>query len=115
MAIGAVQSIGYVGANITFGAAVAFDGIAGGLRRFLWVKNASGVSTQITIVVPGTTFEQNNPDVVVNVAAGSERVFGPLVPELNDPAGGVVLIGVTPTTSVTYAAVDLPTSPPDLP
>jgi hypothetical protein len=116
MAFGAVQSIGYTGVNITFGAADAFDAVAPGDRRFVWVKNASGVSTTVTIGVPGVTFGQANPDVAVVIPAGQERMIGPLVSDLQDPSlGNTVFMGITPTASVTGAFVDLPTPPSNLP
>lgn len=114
MAFGNPQSITYTGVNITFAAAGGFESVAGGYRRFLWVKNGSGVSTTITVAVPGTTFEQNNPDVAVNIAAGTEALIGPLVPEL-DIGNGTLFFTVSSTTSVTGAFVDLPTPPSDLP
>jgi hypothetical protein len=116
MAITTGQSIGYAGVNVTFGTPAGFDLIAGADRRFVWIKNGGGVSTNVTIAVPGSTFGQNNPDVVVSIPAGEERMIGPLDPGLNEPGqGNRVVVGVSPTTSVTGAFVDLPIPPPDLP
>jgi len=115
MAVGANQPIGYIGTNISFVAASALEGVTPGERVFLWVKNGGGGATTITVVVPGTTFEQPNPDVAVSVSAGQERMIGPLNGGLMDPTSGVVLVGVSVTTSVTLAAVELSSPPPDLP
>lgn len=116
MAVGAPQSIDYVGTNIAFNAAAALDFATGGERQFLWMKNGSGVSTTVTISIPGTTFEQANPDVATVIPAGQERMIGPLNPDLRDPGtSNLVVFVVSPTASVTGAIVELPSPPPGLP
>jgi len=115
MAIGAPQSIGFTGSAITFGAVDFLQGVQAADKRFLWVKNGGGVSTSVNVVIPGKTFEQDNPDVVVTIPAGQERLIGPLVPDITDPATGLIGIVVVPQASVTAALVDVPDAPPDLP
>lgn len=67
---------------------------------YLWVDNASGGSTTITILVPGTTkYGQALPAITGTVAAGAKKVFGPFYNDLQQPD---FLIDVTSsaTTSV---------------
>jgi hypothetical protein len=116
MATFAHQLIGYTGVNVTFSAPDAFPSAnvtAPAARCFLWVKNTSGSAENVTVVVPGTTFEQVNPDVVVSVPIG-ESLIGPLDANLFDVAGGVAFI-IIDVTGITCAVVELPTPPPDLP
>jgi hypothetical protein len=102
----AYQSVGYAGAAVTSQTPNAIvDIVDMNPRGFVWVKNGGGVSTTVTIPVPGTTQGQANPDISVSVSAGQERLFGPLVEGLYDPTFGGVLVGVTPTASVSIAAV----------
>jgi len=112
----AYQEIGHAGAAITSQAPGGLgDFVQPDTRGFLWVKNGSGGTTTVAIVVPGTTFGQANPDISVVVAAGAERMFGPLAEELTgDPAVGL-LVTCTPAASITIAAVRLSAPPPDLP
>ena len=109
-----IQTVGYTGADVSFAAISGVDTAQASNRAFLWVKNASGVSTTVNISVPGQTFLQNNPDVAVTVPAGQERMMGPLNPEISD-ASGTILFITSPTTSVTAAVVQIPAPPPDLP
>jgi hypothetical protein len=115
MALGAPQSMGYVGTNITLAAVGAFEFVSGSSRRFALIRNGSGGATTVQVQVPGQTFEQNNPDVSVNVPAGEDRLIGPLDTGLADPTSGLITVVTSPTTSITGAIVDLPTPPPDLP
>jgi hypothetical protein len=114
MATLTAQAVGMTGAAVTLVAAAGggdlylpFDGD----RSWLWIKNGGGVSVTVTITVAGTTYGQNNADVPVVVAAGAERLIGPLVPEL---AGadtlGTVGFSYSGVTSVTVAVVRLETS-----
>jgi hypothetical protein len=103
----AYQSIGYAGAAITH-AAVGGSGdtITPDPRGFIWVKNGGGVSTTVTVTVPGTTQGQAHPDVAVAISAGAERMIGPLVDNLAAPETfGIIIIAYSATASVTIAAV----------
>lgn len=100
------QQIGYAGAAVTHVAAGGLgDVLQPNARGFLWVKNGSGVSTTVGIVVPGTTQGQAHPDISVVVAAGAERMIGPMVDGLYDPVVSGILTSCTPGASVTVAAV----------
>lgn len=79
-------------------------------HQFLIVKNASGSPVNVTIVVPGQTYGQNNPDIVVSVPATTgERWIGPFHADMQDPTDPLKLIDVTysAATSVTAALVRL--------
>lgn len=120
MATFAPQSIGYTGVNVTFAAPDVFPGVNAvsvpSDRQFLWVKNTDAAPHDVLIVVPGTTFEQANPDISVTVPAGGEKLIGPLEAGLADPtAGGGVLWVHTVITGITCAIVFLPLPPPGLP
>lgn len=106
MALIAPQQIAITGTTPTFAAASGGgDTVAPDDRAFLRVKNASGGAITVTVVVPGTTYGQNNPDVAVNVPATTGDVLiGPLVPALADPTG-VISITYSGVTSLTVAVV----------
>lgn len=79
----------------------------------LHVKNASGGSINVTIddpnsVNPGsaTSF---NPDVVVAVGAGVEKLIGPFPPFRFNDANGMVQVAYSAVTSVTVSVVRLRT------
>ena len=108
MALIAYQDIGYSGAAVTFGAVTASDHLIPDPNGFLWVKNGSGVSINVTVQVGGSTFGQNHADVVVAVPAGQERLFGPALENLaGADTFGVVVFGFSATTSITAAGVRL--------
>lgn len=110
------QSIGFAGAAITYQAVDSLDTTAADRLSFLHVKNGGGSSINVTITVPGTTFGQNNPDIVVAVPNGGERLIGPLSTDLaSAETFGVVLISYSATTSVTAAAIRLGALAPQLP
>ena len=106
MALLSPQQIAITGTTVTLSAANASDTAAPNDRAFWRVKNASGAAITATVVVPGTTFGQANPDVAVNVAATSGDVLiGPLVGSLADPATGLITLTTSAQTSVTSALV----------
>jgi len=117
MAALAHQDIGFAGTNITYTAASGGgDTTNPDDRVFLLVKNGGGSSINVTITVPGSTFEQVNPDVVVSVPNGGERFIGPLNEGLTAAETfTVVLIAYSGVTSVTVAAVRVGDVQPPLP
>lgn len=73
----------------------------------LHVRNGGGSSINVTVVVPGNTrWGQPEPDVVVAVPAGAEKVIGPLPDDLAD-TDGLIDITYSGVTSVTVAMVTL--------
>lgn len=106
MASRAYQAIGYTGVNIAYAAAEGLDTIPPNGRGFLHVKNGGGGSTNVGVIVPGTTQGQAHPDIVVAVTAGAERLIGPLPNPLGDN-GGNVLTTFSVLTSVTVAYINL--------
>ena len=106
MALLSVQQVSITGTTPTYGAVASTDTVVPDDRAFLIVKNAGGSPDTATVVVPGTTYGQNNPDVAVTVPATTgERWIGPMVPNLMDPTTGVITITHSFTTSVTCAYV----------
>ena len=66
-----------------------------------------GTSTTITLVVPGSAYGQARPDVSSGAVSNTTRRFGPLVPDLVDPATGVITISTSQQTAVTVAWVGI--------
>jgi hypothetical protein len=98
------------GANPGFAAASAGgDKVPPNDRGALIVRNGSGASINVTVAVPGNTrFGLANPDVVVAVPAGADRVIGPFPSELADTAtDNLVAITYSAVTTVTVAAVQI--------
>lgn len=106
MALITAQQILITGNLPTLATPSASDTVAPGDRTFLWVKTG-GTGTTVTVVVPGTTFGQANPDVPVVIGTSTERLIGPLVPALADPATGLVTVTYSSTATVTAAAVSV--------
>lgn len=106
MALLSIQQVVITGTTPSYGAVSASDTIVPDERAFLIVKNASGTSDNATVVVPGTTYGQNNPDVVTAVPITTgERWIGPMVPALADPTTGLITVTHSQTASVTCALV----------
>jgi hypothetical protein len=107
MALLARQTAKVTGTVITFASASGGgDTVAPDPFGVLHVRNASGGTLTVTVVVPGNTqFGQAQPDVAVAVAAGASVAIGPLSPDLADPATGLINITYSGVTSLTVAAV----------
>lgn len=105
MALLAYQQIQVTGAAVVLSAVSASDTVPPDDRGFYEVLNGSGAPVNVTVVVPGLTYGQANPDIVVAVPAGATRRFGPLVPGLADPATRKITILHSATATVTGAAV----------
>lgn len=106
MALLSPQQVLNTGTTPSYGAVAASDTIVPDERAFLIVKNGNASPDTCTVVVPGTTFGQNNPDIAVSVPATTgERWIGPMVPALADPATGLITVTHSVTTTVTCALV----------
>lgn len=106
MALLSTQSVVITGLEITAtSAAGGGDTVAPGARTFLYVRNADASDKTVTVVRPGQTYGQNNPDIPVVVTAGEFRLIGPLTSDLADPTTGLVGITYSAVTSVTVGAV----------
>jgi hypothetical protein len=88
-----------------FTAAANGDTAIVGNGNFLVVKNASGASVNVTLATPGTDdFGNAKPDLVVAVAAATERYIPISNGGLADPVTGLVTITYSATASVTVGA-----------
>lgn len=106
MALLSTQQVGITGTTPSYGAVSASDTIIPDDRTFLIVKNGNASPDTCTVVVPGTQYGQNRPDVAVSVPATTgERWIGPLVADLADPATGLITVTHSVTTTVTCALV----------
>lgn len=72
-----------------------------------YIISIGATATTVTVVVPGSTFGQANPDIPVATAATSTiRVIGGLGnPALADPTTGLITVTFSQTTNVTAYAV----------
>jgi hypothetical protein len=72
---------------------------------YLVLTSSTGITT--TLVVPGSAYGQNRPDVVYTIGTNSNRLIGPLTSDLADPTTGLITITHSVTTGVTAAAITL--------
>ena len=85
---------------------VAGDNIPPSGRGFLQVHNGGAASIDVTITTPGKTqFGLDEPDVVVTVPAGADRLIGPLSPALYNPGTKGVEVNYSDVTSVPVSAL----------
>lgn len=105
MAIYAYQALAITGTAPSYGAVAATDSVAPNPHGFIHVKNGGGVSTTVTVIVPGTQYGQARPDVAIVIAAGADRFIPMTFTDLADPADGLIDITYSPTASVTAAAL----------
>jgi hypothetical protein len=96
------------------GAAASYSAAAGGGDSFAYdpagvihCKNGGGGSITMTVVVPGATYGQNNPDIAVSVPNGGDR-FVKMAAGMVNPATGKIDVTYSGVTSVTVAALRAP-------
>lgn len=92
------------GSAITYATPTTSETIVPGNNVYYHVKTV-GTAITTTVVVPGSTYGQANPDVAIAIGTNTDRLIGPLVPALADPATGLVTITHSATTAVTAAAL----------
>jgi hypothetical protein len=104
MALLSTQQVTITGAAVTpVPAASGGDTVNPDERTELWVKNAHATLPRtVTIVRPGSTYGQANPDIPVVVPALGERFIGPLSRDLANTSG---LIDVTYSDSAANLSV----------
>ena len=106
MAALSTQSPAITGTTITWTAAdVAGDTFSGSNRGVLLVRNDNAGSHTVTVVVPGTTYGQNNPDVAVAVASGAYKAIGPF--DAGTRSSGSVSVTYSGVTDLYVAYVEL--------
>jgi hypothetical protein len=106
MALLAAQSPRINGTNPTYTQVNSTDTVRfTNAPSVLIVKNGGGGSINVTVVVPGKRFEQDNPDVVVAVPAAGERWIGPLDSAM--AVDGIITVNYSGTTTVTAALMSL--------
>ena len=105
MALIAAQYPLITGKTLTFASASGGgDTLAPTPTSVLHVKNGSGSSINVTVVVPGNDdFGQARPDIVRAVPAGEHHIIGPLSSPLLLNGSGVIDITYSSVTSVTVA------------
>lgn len=107
MTLLAAQTVKITGTTPTYSAVTSSDTVKyRGENQFLIVKNGSGGSVNVTVVVPGSKYGQANPDVVVAVPASGERWIGPFHNDMAD-ADNIITINYSATTTITHALVQV--------
>ena len=104
MALVAPQAPNITGSAITYSTPTTSETFVPGNNVYYHVKTG-GTAITTTVVVPGTTWGQANPDVAISIGTSTDRIIGPLVAALADPSTGLVTITHSVTTSVTAAAL----------
>lgn len=101
MATIAIQRPSLAGATFTYATPTQPDQFANSGSELVHIKNAGASSITVTFDSPNTcSFESTalpNHDLVVTIAAGAEKVVGPLSPARFNDANGFV--------QVTYSTV----------
>jgi phage tail sheath gpL-like len=103
MALLVPQQTTETGTTATYSAVNVSETVNPDDRVVLHVKNANASPTNVTVVVPGTTWGQANPDIVVAVANATEKFVK--IPNVPDPTTGLITVTYSVTTSVTAALV----------
>lgn len=105
MALLTAQTVGVTGLEATYAAASGGgDTVAPAANQILHVINGDATDHDVTIVRPGTSYGQANPDVTVTVTAGEER-FITLPAEFASGDPRVISITYDGVTSVTVAVL----------
>lgn len=105
MAYLSAQQIAVTGTAPTYAAASAGgDTASPDDRTFLHVKNGSAGALTVTLVIPGTSYAQANPDVAVSVPAAGDR-FIAIPSGATDLSTGLVGFSYSGVTSLTIALV----------
>lgn len=105
MATLTTQSLSVTGTDLTLTAATATVGDKVPPGCNLVVRNGSGASITVTVVVPGATkYGIANPDFTKAVPAGATCIFAHLPADLADPIDGLVTFTCSSVTTVTVGA-----------
>lgn len=106
MALVSPQAPNITGSAITMSTPTTSETFVPGDNIYYWVKTV-GTAITTTVVVPGTAYGQARPDVAISIGTNVDRIIGPLVADLADPATGLVTITHSVTTAVTAAALQV--------
>jgi hypothetical protein len=100
---------GIAGAATALTAVASSDKFTNSGNMILHVKNASGGSINVTIKDQTSApagASSHDDDVVVAVANGTEKLFGPFEPERFNDTNGQVTVQYSATSSVTAEVID---------
>lgn len=106
MALVSPQAPSILGTAITYGTPTSSETFVPGSNVYYHVITTS-TSDTVTVVVPGAAYGQARPDIAITIGTNSNRIIGPLVPDLADPVTGLVTINHSATTGVTAAALQI--------
>ncbi|MGM9380343.1 hypothetical protein [Streptomyces antibioticus] len=77
-----------------------------GDRNFLHVKNGSGSSITVTLTATASVRGQAVANVTVSIAAGADKMIGPLNADLlRNASDGLCAVGYSSATTVTVASL----------
>lgn len=100
-----VQTISQTGLTPAFTAAtVAGDSFINDGRAFLHVKNGGVSSITVTINSVQKCSQGFDHDLILDVAAGADKIIGPFDPKRFNDETGKVVVTYSDATSVTVAA-----------
>lgn len=104
----AKQSPNTSGVVPTYNVAAAQNSIQNNGRTLLHVKNGSGAGINVTLVATGSQDGVAMPNKVIAVAAGAERVIGPIPPGLYNFSDGTCEVDFSATGgTITMAVYDI--------
>lgn len=105
MALLTAQAVVFPRLTAVYSTPSASDTITPDNGLVLHVKNTNAATRDVTVVVPGSTYGQANPDVVNTVPATTGDNFIPIPnsPGLIDPTTGLITVTYSATAGVTAA------------
>lgn len=106
MALLVQQAPNILGTALTYSAPNASDTAPGGDRVYYHIKTGA-TGTTVTIVVPGILYGTARPDIAIVIGTNTDRIIGPLINDLVDPATGVVTINTSSQATCTAALLQM--------
>jgi hypothetical protein len=106
MALVTPQAPNITGTAITYATPTTSETFVPGPNVYYHVFTV-GTAITTTVVVPGSLYGQARADVAISIGTNTNRIIGPLVSDLADPATGYVTITHSVTTAVTAAALQM--------
>ena len=77
-----------------------------GSNLYYHIKTGA-TGTTVTVAVPGTAYGTARPDIAVVIGTNTDRIIGPLIGDLADPATGLITITSSSQTTCTAALLQM--------
>jgi hypothetical protein len=91
---------------MTYSAPNASDTMPPGSNLYYHIKTGA-TGTTVTVVVPGTLYGTARPDIAVVISTNTDRIIGPLIGDVADPATGLVTITTSSQATCTCALLQM--------